>query len=216
MDTADLSLSYLQTLSSSDLLALADELGIDIPDDLDRNFVIGELLDAASEILADSKEDIHLLSGKAKSSALPETYNVTMIDVVLRNPVWAFVYWDLKKSDVEYLKENNATLMLRVSFFDSELESAVESFDMGIKLSDRKQYILIPTGKSLMRIDLLMESSVETLLIAQTRFVSLPHGCTELTDVQPGKQTDIPEIMNVSGMERLLKEHYVNHRQSFS
>ena len=145
MDTADLSLSYLQTLSSSDLLALADELGIDIPDDLDRNFVIGELLDAAGEILADSEDDIHLLSGKAKSSALPETYNVTMIDVVLRNPVWAFVYWDLKKSDVEYLKENNATLMLRVSFFDSELESAVESFDMGIKLSDRKQYILIPT-----------------------------------------------------------------------
>ena len=216
MDSADLTLSHLQTLSSADLLSLADDLGIDIPDGLDRNFVIGELLDAAVELNAESSDEIHLVDGKAKTSKLPESYNVTMIDVVLRNPVWAFVYWDLKKSDVEYLRENSAVLSLKVSFFEDENLPAIETFDVGIKLADRKQYILIPAGKNFMKIDLMMESSHEKLLIASTRFVELPRGCPELTDVQPGRETDFPEIMKLSGAEKMLREHYVNHRQSFS
>jgi len=215
-DSSDLTLSHLQTLSSQDLLSLANSLNIDIPDDLDRNFIIGELLDAAAELEGDENEEIQILEGETQSFSLPESYNITMIDVVLRNPVWAFVYWDLKIADIEYAKENNALLSLRVSFFESEDTPPIESFDVGIKIFDKKQYILIPAGKSLMKIDLIMQSSIETLLIASTRYVSLPRGCEEITSVQPGRDTGIPEILKLSGMESMLKEHYVNHRQSFS
>ena len=67
-----------------------------------------------------------------------------------------------------------------------------------------------------MRIDLVFESALETLTIASTRFVELPHGCKELTDIQPGREAEISEVLKLSGMEDRLKEHYKNHRQSFS
>ena len=49
MDIKNLTLSYLETLSSADLIALADDYGIDIPDNLNRRFIIGELLEVAQE-----------------------------------------------------------------------------------------------------------------------------------------------------------------------
>ena len=216
MDSEILSLAHLETLSSSDLLLLAEDFGIDIPDDLDRNFVIGEILEAAQDSdLYD--EAINLLDEDVdEQKTLPESYNVTMIDVVLRNPVWAFVYWDLKKTDIEYAHEHAAQMLLRVSFYSSDGGAAEESFDVSLKLSDRQQYILIPAGKEVMRIDLVFESDLETITIASTRFVQLPHGCKELNDVQPGRDEEMTEILKLSGMENMLKEHFVNHRQSFS
>ena len=216
MDSEILSLAHLETLSSSDLLLLAEDFGIDIPDDLDRNFVIGEILEAAedSEIAAGSS--IHFLDSVQEEKSLPETYNITSIDVVLRNPVWAFVYWDLKKTDIEYAKENGASALLRVSFYKEEGGAAQESFDVSIKMNDRQQYILLPAGKDVMRIDLVFESSFETITIASTKFVALPHGCKELTDVQPGRDDELSDILKLSGMVTMLKEHFKNHRQSFS
>ena len=49
MERADITRSYLETLSSADLNDLAEEYGIDIPEDLTRRFVIAELLEAAVE-----------------------------------------------------------------------------------------------------------------------------------------------------------------------
>ena len=45
----NLSRGHLETLTSSQLIALADEYGIDIPDDLNRQFIIAELLEFAKE-----------------------------------------------------------------------------------------------------------------------------------------------------------------------
>ena len=40
----------LETLTSAELLEIADEYGIDAPDDLNRQFIIGDLLELASEL----------------------------------------------------------------------------------------------------------------------------------------------------------------------
>ena len=40
----------LETLSSAELLEIADEYGIDAPDDLNRQFIIGDLLELAGEL----------------------------------------------------------------------------------------------------------------------------------------------------------------------
>ena len=106
--------------------------------------------------------------------------------------------------------------MLRVSFYKEEGGAAQESFDVSIKMNDRQQYILLPSGKDVMRIDFVFESSLETITIASTKFVALPHGCKELTDVQPGRDDELSDILKLSGMETMLKEHFKNHRQSFS
>ena len=50
MEQNFLSRTYLETLSTADLISLADDYGIDIPDDLNRRFIIGELLEFADEL----------------------------------------------------------------------------------------------------------------------------------------------------------------------
>ena len=49
MERINITRSYLETLSSEDLNNLADDYGIDMPEDLNRRFVISELLEAAAE-----------------------------------------------------------------------------------------------------------------------------------------------------------------------
>ncbi|MDR1786719.1 MAG: DUF4912 domain-containing protein, partial [Spirochaetaceae bacterium] len=49
MNELFLSRKYLETLSSADLITLADKYGIDIPEDLNRRFIIAELADIAAE-----------------------------------------------------------------------------------------------------------------------------------------------------------------------
>ena len=64
MDKKILTRSYLETLSSSDLVSLADDYGIDIPDNLSRRFIIGELLE-----IAEGEGITPLLSAKLRDLA---------------------------------------------------------------------------------------------------------------------------------------------------
>ena len=96
-----LSRSHLETLTSSQLIELADEYGIDIPDDLNRRFIIVELLEVAKEIdeNLNYKETIKETDEAANLvTELPEGYNETKIDILLRNPVSIFVYWDFSET----------------------------------------------------------------------------------------------------------------------
>ena len=105
MERADITRAYLETLSSADLNDLAEEYGIDIPEDLTRRFVIAELLEAAVEDERARASDLRDIPGAAAESVsnkaldLPSSYNENRITAVLRNPAWCYVYWDIKRSD---------------------------------------------------------------------------------------------------------------------
>ena len=49
MENKVITRAYLETLSFSDLKKLADEYGVDVPEDLDRRFLLCELLEIAEE-----------------------------------------------------------------------------------------------------------------------------------------------------------------------
>ena len=153
-DQIDLSRNTLETLTSSQLIDLADEYGIDIPDNLNRQFIIEELIEVAKEIDENSnyKETIKVSDDAVNTIAteLPESYNETKIDVMLRNPVSLFVYWDFSEVQLKQLKSNKISIYLQISFFDSmEAEKPEDTFEIQINIEDREQYILIPGGKKL-------------------------------------------------------------------
>ena len=77
MDTSVVSRVYLETLSTADLIALADEYGIDIPENLNRRFIIGELLEAAEEINDSNSEEMQEVDEIPSSFTLPLSYNKT-------------------------------------------------------------------------------------------------------------------------------------------
>jgi hypothetical protein len=124
MDDGHLTRRHLESLTTRELTALVDNLGIDIPPDLDRPFVIEELLEAQKERddaeARDAGEQVpseqippgHVSgeqsSGKAdylEPVPLPGQYNVTYIKVLIRDPLWVFVFWEIKGQDKE-LYEN--------------------------------------------------------------------------------------------------------------
>ena len=93
---------YLESLTTSDLIKLADNAGIDIPPALDRIFIIEELLEAYSldeEELPQEPEMMDTIL--VESAPLPKQYNITFIEVMIRDPLWAFVFWEVKAQEKE-------------------------------------------------------------------------------------------------------------------
>ena len=125
MDDENITRTYLETLSFSDLKKLADEYGVDVPEDLDRRFLLCELLEIAEENRHDKDAAmiISLDNSVNQSTNLPDGYNETHISCVLRNPVWVFVFWDISDTDMNMLKAlGSYSLTLRVCILSSSEE----------------------------------------------------------------------------------------------
>jgi hypothetical protein len=103
MEDPCLKRAYLECLSSGELVRLADSYGIDIPPGLDRIFIIKELLELGYEAGIRAKDEGGSLREQAllEQAPLPKHYNVTFVDVLLRDPLWAFVFWGIKSHDKE-------------------------------------------------------------------------------------------------------------------
>ena len=219
METENINRAYLETLSFSDLSKLADEYGVDVPEDLDRRFLICELLD----IVEESKlfnEDMVISTDRTaeENTVLPHGYNETQISCILRNPVWAFVFWNISNSDNNKLKEmHDCTLMLRVcSLPSSEELTPKETFEIKVTAGSQEQYVLIPAGERYIRVELVYISGANRNVLAFSPVIEIPQGSEALNDIQPGKVNDYPEIIKLSGIEKILMNQYKNHRHSFS
>ena len=93
-------------------------------------------------------EEYSLRSGEDEFP-LPAKYNESRIVLLLRDPAWAFSYWDMKDTDVKKLKAEPgfAGVYLRVHELESELftgSNSVDFFDIPIQFSDSKWYINLP------------------------------------------------------------------------
>ncbi len=216
MSDTRLSRVYLETLPSADLIALADDLGIDIPENLNRRFIIGELLEVAADLAGDDGDDLED-SGQADSAASPETYNETVVSAVLRNPVWLFVYWDVNKGHILRARTSAGvcSLGLRVSMFSKDSpEAAADSFDVPVSVEDRNRYVLLPSGFGSVRVDLVLDIGDDTHeVLAGTGMVSLPLVPERISNPLP--ETPVSPVLRLSSLPDLLRTHYTNHRQSF-
>ena len=120
MENMTLSRTYLESLTTADLISLADDYGIDIPEGLSRRFIIGELLEVIDEPpKASGRGDMNINNSIQITTTLPKTYNETQISAILRNPAWIFVYWDINDADMRALQHPKqfSTFILRVLYF---------------------------------------------------------------------------------------------------
>jgi hypothetical protein len=152
MDDSHLTRPCLESLSTEELIRLADRFGIDIPYGLERNFIIGELLgldrNGAAETDADADTD-----GEAavrydcgETAALPKQYNISFIEALIRDPLWAFVFWEIKPHDRE-LYENAADFegyCLRVVPLTDGKTEGHDSFTVPVGIYDAAWYLGFP------------------------------------------------------------------------
>lgn len=170
----------LESFSIEELYTLADKMGLDLPPDLERNFVIEEILDVLAEDSEERRssqvEALHVDEKKFCGSELDdidmdeesdfmleERYNETMIHVIVRDPSWAFAFWDIADSELDEFRgdDSSASLFLRVTELppaggapSSACENQREYFDIPVSEEDRQWYINLPRSGMRFRIDL--------------------------------------------------------------
>ncbi len=219
-----LSRSFLETLSSSDLISLADDYGIDIPDNLNRRFIIGELLEVADDLKGQQSKETDMIikdqdSVFENNNTLPVTYNETSIHLMLRNPVCAFVWWDIKESELISLRRQKSTakIKLKIFLFSDEVNKPEEVFDVFINIEDHKQYIIIPVGYKYVKANLVYgDGFLAGNLLASSLKISIPEIFPLLRNFQPGQDINTSSILELSGIKKILEAHYTCNRQSFS
>ncbi|MCR5401523.1 MAG: DUF4912 domain-containing protein [Treponema sp.] len=214
--------TYLETLSSSDLMGIADEYGIDVPEKLNRGFLIGEILEAAADadLVSDDSEVTFSdeIPEHSSSELVPKSYNSTEVKIMLRNPAWAFIYWNISEADQISLESAFVSEMkLRVNSYSTrDQQKADEYFDVQISKEDNGQYVLLPPGKKFFRVDLLFKLDGIIDILASSNILEMPKNSPFLANIKPGKLSGITPVLKASGMEELLLQHYQNHRESFS
>jgi hypothetical protein len=137
MEKMRLNRPYLESLSTGELTGVAIEQGIDVPGGLERMFIIEELLELAEEDESDEGTAGDSLEGRAPkgegggefrslvqtgvSSLLPRQYNITYLDVLIRDPLWVFAFWEIKAADRDFWErsEDFGGYFLKVSPVDS-------------------------------------------------------------------------------------------------
>ena len=218
MKDKNITRSYLETLSFSDLVGLADEYGVDVPEDLDRRFLIAELLELAQE---EAEQDDEMIISSEKGDgkqALLGNYNETQVSCVFRNPAWLFVFWNINENDLSGMKEPNGSLMLRMCFLEDSKELIPEeAFEIQASTTSQEQYVLIPADKSFVKVELLYSAGAGSgKVLAFSPVVTIPKGSDLVNEMQPGAYENIPKILKLSGMEASIAEQYRKHRHSFS
>jgi hypothetical protein len=96
---------FLESLTTAELIRLADRVGIDVPPGLERIVIIRELLETLDDPAEDfGEEALFPVEEKrlpASSAPFPRHYNITYVNVLVRDPLWAFAFWEINAHDRE-------------------------------------------------------------------------------------------------------------------
>ena len=182
---AELTLAYLESLSTGELIELAAENGLDIPPGLERVFIIEELLyldnnfnDKAWEIEEAEIHDSHHHEFK-EFMVLPQQYHVSFIDVLIRDPLWAFVFWEIKAHDRNVHKntidfKGYCLRVIPLKGDDLQPDEAA-SFIVAVDSGDSSRYLGFPPEDGrCFKVELCMLNRENRTVIAESRPFRLP------------------------------------------
>ncbi|GAB1432530.1 hypothetical protein MASR2M29_11550 [Spirochaetota bacterium] len=175
------------------LYALADKMGLDLPVNLERIFVVEALLEAFEEDSAERKvsgnDAAHIIEKKYSGSELDEIdasldaapyiasrYNETIIHVIARDPEWAFVFWDVKDDLFEELRAsaNFSHLFLRVIRDPRSGDKQGLSFEVSVGDEDARWYLHLPDDDSSYKVALYARLGSKSRLLAKSSVVHIP------------------------------------------
>ena len=180
----------LQSIPLEELVALAREEGYEEGGARDRatltEFILENLKDRAREKEQENSPSIRVEESKYQitdpqseervdSEVFPiaDRYNQTKIVFMVRDPHWAFAYWELDNKTLEKLpdKEENIHLILRVHETESVKHS---SFDIPIQFSDSSWYIYLPNQECSYVLELAVVSKGRYSCLASSNRIRTP------------------------------------------
>jgi hypothetical protein len=140
-----LSRILLERLSNDELIKLADNYGIDIPYGLERIFIIEELLEYSNTSGGEVNDDLNIDSSLPETAMLPKQYNISYIEIIIRDPLWVFAFWEIKGHDRELHENANdfkgyCLRVIPLKEDETEPKSAENSFTIPVDINDSARY----------------------------------------------------------------------------
>jgi hypothetical protein len=179
MDDSPLTRTYLDSLSTNELVKLADTYGVDIPPGLERIFIIEELLDMAlgDEYEPEEAGPVPAAADFLEAAALPKQYNITFLEVIIRDPLWAFVFWEIKNHDRELFEKapDFGGYCLKVIPLEGGTgNSREDSFVVSVGVDDTAWYLGFPPAEGRYRVELCVLRGTEEVVLTSSRSFTLP------------------------------------------
>jgi hypothetical protein len=210
-DTAihSLSWAYLESFTSQELLTVAAQLAVDLSPGLsDRTQIIGEILDAVDERVKPVQN-----GGRERNAArmeavpdpksnpfltvrIPERYNITYIKALVRDPLWFFVFWEVKESLLERLlkTEDFEGLCLRINALKKTAVFA--SYSVSVGNNDKAWYLNFPAEGDEFFVELCARVDGREDALAKTRAFRQP-------DILPACEGKVSPLAALSGVREL-------------
>ncbi|MDR0447943.1 MAG: DUF4912 domain-containing protein [Treponema sp.] len=174
---------HLESLSSRELIKLADNAGIDIPPDFERLFLIRELLEYSTD--EEKKGEILAEKTNLKTVVLPKQYHITYLEVLTRDPQWAYVFWEVKALEKERYETDSRFDGYALRIFEKKTSQDsgnntslssdfIESFTVPVEQEDNSRYLGFPRSGTY-RILLLVQGLNIPLVFS--RAFTLPRFC---------------------------------------
>ena len=186
----------LGELSLEALLLVASHNGLDPDPDVDRDVLVDQLVDLIVENREEREsansatvriqqkkyslrdDEIPILQDRLDEIELPDHYETNRITLMLRDPGWAYTYWDLSSAKAKEYQASTRFdgLYLRVL----ELEPGADelrirdSFEIPVQLTDSSWYIHIPKQETSYRIQLVGRNNHRRELLAVSNQVYVP------------------------------------------
>ncbi|MFW5693623.1 MAG: DUF4912 domain-containing protein [Alkalispirochaeta sp.] len=231
----------LEELSLEALLLVASQNGLDLEPDLHRDDVIDELADLIAEnreeresansvtvkiqqkkyaLLRD--DEAPLSQDKLDAVELPSHYEINRITLMLRDPRWAFTYWDVSSGKIREYQESARFdgLYLRVLELEGHTEELRirDSFEIPVQLSDSSWYIYLPRRQASYRIQLVARNNHRRELLAVSNEVYAPND--RLPDSSEALDPHRMALYELCGLEYLesppFDEEISDHGQEVS
>ena len=222
----------LEALTDEALRKLAALEGLDVPDDVERIL----LIDAILEVLEEKQEEQELQNNNLMSvsqkkydltlldidstgeenieTMLPISYHETKIQFLLRDPYWAYVYWDVRGGSLSALKRELEAekVLLRVlrhrnmpgegQHFSAEV---VDSFDIDLGCKDYSWYVNLPVQDTYYSVALVFTTKQNEFVLGRSDIQYVPpvYSFEELLNSPDMKQNSLYLLMELEKLDIL-------------
>ena len=206
-----MTIDTIKRLNPGDLLRLIDKLELDIEDELlnpnlvpfsvEHEQLVSRVFEELEELRKERQDGSSLpiqfqdrrFSGledlfgdevkndEAYSFELPRHYNVTMLTLMLRDPEWAFAYWDISLHDRNTIQNNTSgaslCLLLQECTNCDNARTRKDVLEIPITMNDSSWYINIPKrGSTYAAVLLVNFADGQQEVLAKSAEVSVPFG----------------------------------------
>ncbi|MDR0706289.1 MAG: DUF4912 domain-containing protein [Treponema sp.] len=203
--------TYLESFTSHELLTVAAQLAVDLPQGFsDRTQIICEILDAVDERVrpaavqggerernsAGTEAAQDPKSNPFLTARIPERYNITYIRALVRDPLWFFVFWEVKESLREQLLKTDdfEGFCLRINALKKA--AVFSSYSVSVENNDKAWYLDFPSEGDEFFVELCARVGGREDALAKTQSFRQP-------GILPAYEGNVSPIAALSGIREL-------------